>query len=99
MKFGKVNVSKKLAREFFKMTNSNPEDLIFWLKRYIKRRHPCLIERYHKQYIIYGASWTFSSTEDFVFLPIDVDALHKYLKTKENLNQFIKFLKTIEVKK
>jgi len=98
MKFGNINITKKLAREFFKITDSQPEDLAKWLRKNVKYDAPCFINRYMGIYVLVEDAFESSKVvrlPSCIFLPFDVWELHEHLQNKKNLKNFIKFLKEV----
>ena len=81
-----------IVRKFFKDTKSKPKDLINWIWRWRKEKHPCLEKLYMDKFTFYPCKTMHGyQIKNLSYITSIWDILYYYqsLKTKKKLTEYI----------
>jgi hypothetical protein len=97
IKVGDQKISISQAKEFFKITNSTPRDLISWLNRTISAEYPCNQERYKDEFTFYqGTDLNFIDLPyNYITFPENINIYNILQIIQEDKKAFLKFKKDL----
>lgn len=94
---GNQKITVEQAREFFKITDSKPRDLIKWLETYKYEEYPCIRQRYMDRFALYSTEKgkEYKSINNNIYFPANINIFEIWNLLRYN-NKFFKFKKDLK---